>query len=105
MQPARESGQSWAGFTRIDARAVGGTTPGSVLTIHLSRHDPELGANTDAQLLSSFLTAVDAGPHGDVASRAAFTRGSKTSLPLPPGCGRTTPQNWSWTGSCRNLLW
>ncbi|MBP2055445.1 hypothetical protein J2Z21_008459 [Streptomyces griseochromogenes] len=50
-----------------------------MLTIHLSRHDPAAGANPDAQLLSSFLTAVDAGPHGDVASVAAFSRASKTS--------------------------
>lgn len=79
MQLARQSGRPWAGIARVEARPVGGTTPDSVLTIHLSRHDPDTDPDPEASLLNSFLTAVDAGPYGDAAGTAVFVRGSKTS--------------------------
>ena len=79
MHLAGQHRRPQAGIARVEARAVGGTTPDSVLTIHLSRHDPQTDPDPGEELLSSFLTAVDAGPHGDAESAAAFARGAKTS--------------------------
>ena len=76
MQLPRQGGQAWAGVARVEAHTVGGTTPDSVLTVYLSRHDPETDPDPDARLLNSFLTAVDAGPYGNVDSTAVFMRGS-----------------------------
>lgn len=79
MQRARQDGRPWAGVARVDAFAVGGSTPDSVLTVHLSRHDPGTVPEPDARLLTSFLIAVDAGPYGDVGGTGMFRRGSQTS--------------------------
>jgi hypothetical protein len=75
-----QSDRPWGGVARIDARATGGTEPGSVLSVHLSRHDPGPEPESGETLLTMFLTAVDAGMFDDSGkSAAAYFLGSRTS--------------------------
>lgn len=79
MQVAQQNGRPWGGVARIEARATGGAEPGSVLAVHLSRHDPRPAPKYDEALLNTFLTAVDADEVGDPRRTAAYLRGSQTS--------------------------
>lgn len=79
MRLPHHRGQRWGGFARIDARAAGGIEPGDVLTVDLSRHDPGPEPEPDKTLLTTFLTAVDAGGYEGSGQTAAYLRGSQTS--------------------------
>lgn len=84
MQLSRQGGRAW-GLTRIDARADGGTTRGSVLTVHMSLHDPGPDPQRDETLLTRFLTAVDGGVGTD--SAVTFLRGARTSAAVAAWVG------------------
>ncbi|WP_370132439.1 hypothetical protein [Streptacidiphilus sp. EB103A] len=74
-------------MVRIDARVTGGTGPGSVLIVHLSRHDPGPEPEPDDTLFTRFLTAVEPdGPYSSV-----YARGSQTSAAVAAWVGEDEP--------------